>query len=456
MVKPPRDGARGRIRLSRTRRLAIAAAISVTALGLAACAPSTGSTTATGSDCKPAGEAVELNFWTWGNGWKEATALWNKNHPDITVNYAEIPAGGNGGYQKMLNAVKAGSAPDAALLEFDTLPSFRVQNALEDIASCLSAAKLSTDVISPAVFSQAQLGDPETVWNVPGVGGPMALYYRADLFKKYGIEVPTTWEEYAAAAVKVHTADPNVYLGNFSTTDAPWFAALAAQAGAKWFEPSDGKWAVDLADAPSKKVTQLWSDLLNQGAVSTLSDFTPAWGAALADGTLMSWPSAVWGAGIVEANAPDQSGNWAVAQMPNWGAEQVSSLWGGGGLSVLKGSKHPYEAAEFAYWMATDPEAIAIQAKTGTFPTASSLLSLPVYGEPNPFFANQVIYDEFTTSTDNLPSITWGPDMGATYSAIQDAFGSEVSASPVDLSASLDQAQSKVVDGLKQSGIPVK
>jgi len=285
----------------------------------------------------------------------------------------------------------------------------------------------------------------------------MALYYRADLFKKFGIEVPKTWEEYAAAAVKVHNADPNVYLGNFSTTDAPWFAALAAQAGAKWFTAADGKWTVDLSDAPSQKVAKLWSDLLNQKAVSTLSDFTPAWGAALANGSLMSWPSAVWGAGIVQANSPDQSGNWAVAQMPNWGSgAQVSSLWGGGGLSVLKGSKHPYEAAEFAYWMATDPKAIAIQAKTGTFPTANSLLSLPVYSEPNPFFANQVIYKEFTTATENLPSITWGPDMGATYSAIQDAFGSEVSATPVDLGSSLDQAKSKVVDGLKQSGISVK
>lgn len=439
----------------RTRVLATAVALAAAALVLSGC--SAPATSALSTDCKPAGKNVTLNFWGWGNSWKDATALWNKSHPKIQVTYNEIPSGGSGGYQKMLNAVKAGSAPDDALVEFDTLPQFRSQNALVDIAGCLAAAKLPAKAIAPAVLSQAQLGDPKTVWNVPGIGGPMALYYRADLFKKYGIDVPKTWEDYAADAVKVHQADPSVYLGNFSTTDAPWFAALAAQAGAKWFQTSGGKWSVNVDDAATKKVTTLWSDLLNKGAVSTLSDFTPAWGAALANGTLLSWPSAVWGAGIVQSNAPDLSGDWAVAQLPNWDSSStVSSLWGGGGLSVLKGSKYPYEAAQFAYWIATDKDSIALQAKTGTFPTVPSLLSLPVYGEPNPYYGNQVIYKEFSTSTDNLPNITWGPDMGSTYTAIQDGFGTEVNSKPVDLGSVLPAAQSKIVDGLKQSGIPVK
>jgi multiple sugar transport system substrate-binding protein len=439
----------------RTRLVLTAVAVAASALVLSGC--SSPSTPAASSDCKPSGKAVKLTFWTWGNGWKDATALWNKTHPKIQVSYNEIPSGGSGGYQKMLNAVKAGSAPDDALIEFDTLPEFRSQNAVVDIASCLAAAKLPATAIAPAVLSQAQLGDPKTVWNVPGVGGPMALYYRADLFKKFGISVPTTWDEYAADAIKVHDADPSVYLGNFSTTDAPWFAALAAQAGAKWFQNSNGKWSVNLTDDSTKKVTTLWSGLLNKGAVSTLSDFTPAWGAALAKGSLLSWPSAVWGAGIVQSNAPSLSGDWAVAQLPNWGSgAPVSSLWGGGGLSVLKGSKHPYEAAEFAYWMATNKDAIAIQAKTGTFPTVPSLLSLPVYSQPNAYFGNQVIYKQFSTATTNLPNITWGPDMSATYSAIQDAFGTEVNAKPVDLGSVLGSTQSTIVTGLKQGGIPVK
>ena len=45
----------------------------------------------------------------------------------------------------------------------------------------------------------------------------MALFYRADLFKKYGLTVPTTWAQFAADATKLHSAAPGVYLGSFSS-----------------------------------------------------------------------------------------------------------------------------------------------------------------------------------------------------------------------------------------------
>ncbi len=66
----------------------------------------------------------------------------------------------------------------------------------------------------------------------------MMLYYRQDLFEKYDIEVPKTWDEYAQAARAVREKDPKVFLGTFSSKDPGWFAGLSQQAGAQWWSIS--------------------------------------------------------------------------------------------------------------------------------------------------------------------------------------------------------------------------
>ena len=57
----------------------------------------------------------------------------------------------------------------------------------------------------------------------------MALFYRSDLFEQNGIAVPTTWEEYRDAAVKIRA--PGGYITNFSQTDINQFAGFVWQAG---------------------------------------------------------------------------------------------------------------------------------------------------------------------------------------------------------------------------------
>lgn len=47
----------------------------------------------------------------------------------------------------------------------------------------------------------------------------MMFYYREDLFKKYDLKVPTTWDEYAEAARTLHQKDKKLFLGTFSAND---------------------------------------------------------------------------------------------------------------------------------------------------------------------------------------------------------------------------------------------
>ena len=96
------------------------------------------------------------------------------------------------------------------------------------------------------------------LYGVPQDAAPMALFYRADEFKKYHLTVPTTWAQFAADAAKLHSEAPGVYLGTFSSVDPGEFAGLTQQAGAQWWSASGSTWTVGIDSAASQKVASYW------------------------------------------------------------------------------------------------------------------------------------------------------------------------------------------------------
>ncbi|MCW5719550.1 MAG: sugar ABC transporter substrate-binding protein [Devosia sp.] len=408
------------------------------------------------SACKPTDGPVELSYWSWGAGYADATSLWNSLHPEIQVVYSDIPVSNSGGYQKMFNAVKAGTAPDIGFLEFDNIAAFGSQGYLADIAPYFTDEE-KADFLDP-VKVLAALGVEGAMYSTPIGGGPMALIYRKDLFDAAGIALPRTWAELEVAAAKVREVDAGATLINFDGYGhANWFAGLSSQHGAQWFGVDGNDWRISVNDAATKETAELWQRMLDSGAASDLSTFSPAWSSALAEGRIWSWPTAVWGAGVIKGAAPATAGNWAVAPLPVWNeADKVSAIWGGGGLSVFNTSAHPCEAARFSLWMATDPEALKIMnAAVGIYPTTKSLLADPIFTQPDEFFGGQKIFDVFLEASAQTPDFTWGPSMTDTYKSITDAF-SLAKANGTSLAASLDDAQAAVVSSMEKDGFTVK
>jgi multiple sugar transport system substrate-binding protein len=409
------------------------------------------------ADCQPTGGQVKLTYWTWAPGVAEAAKVWNQKNPDIQVAVEEVPQGNNGTYPKMFNALKAGKAPDLGQVEFDSLPSFRVQQGLRDIAKCPGVAEAGPKFVDWTWKQATFSGDG--VYAVPQDTGPMAMYYRKDLFAKYGIDVPKTWEEYAAAAAKLHAADPSLTITHFPQKDVNWFAGLVWQAGGRWFSDQGGTWKVDLTDANSKKVATYWQDLIGKGQVANLQGFSEAWNNAMNTGKVATWISAVWGIGTIRDAAPKTAGKWAVAPMPQWTTgESKAGNWGGSTTAVLAGSQHPAEAAKFALWLNTDPEALAItNTEGGLYPaTTEGQSSLPGLSQPNPFFGGQKVFDEFRTASAQVdPDFTWGPTMEQTYAHLRDGFGAALAGKSTLEQAMTTAAQDTVKD-LEQQAIPVQ
>ena len=197
-----------------TKRTIIAAtAILATSL-LAACGGGS-----SGTANKDTGQATgNITFWSWTPGLDPIIKTFENSHPGIKVTVVNAGQGA-AEYAKLRTAIKAGSgAPDVAAIEYQYIPTF--VNDLVDLNQ-YGAADLKSKYVD---WAWAQAGQNGKQLGMPWDTAPMCVVYRADIFEKYGIQVPKTWDEFAAAARKLHAAAPNVYLTNLAAND--WERAL--------------------------------------------------------------------------------------------------------------------------------------------------------------------------------------------------------------------------------------
>ncbi|MEU6763935.1 sugar ABC transporter substrate-binding protein [Streptomyces sp. NPDC046853] len=399
-----------------------------------------------------AGQKVTLDFWGWTPGYEEAVARFNKTHPDIQVNFQKTASGTKGGYTKMLTAAKAGNAPCLAMVGYETIPSFAAAGALQDVSEYAGAYKKKF-----AQWTWNQVTIAGQTFGAPLDTAPMGLFYRKDLFEKYGIDKPpANWKEYRAAAEKVHRADPDVHLGTFGN-DPYTYAGLAWQAGAKWFGTRNDAWQVSFGSSANTKVAGFWQGLLDDKLLKAHPSFDPSLYKDMGAGKVLSDVNAVWNAPILASSAKGTAGKWAVAPMPVWDADRPAhGNDGGSATAVMKGCKYPEQATEFAMWMSTDKDSLSTLIKAaGIYPAATAGQSHPALDKPDPFYGGQKIYDVFKRESAHIDtSWQWGPTMTQASTDLSDGLGrAGKGGSP--LPDVLAGVQSKTVGELKRQGLNV-
>ena len=124
--------------------------------------------------------------------------------------------------------------------------------------------------------------------------------------------------------------------------------------------------------------------------------------------------------------AADQAGNWGVALMPAYEAGGVrSSNQGGSNFFIPEGSQNKEAAWAFIEYINLDPD-IHVQhfAYSDYFPALESTYDDPLFGEPDPYFGDQVTRALFAEVAQEIPeayiygeyAVTMS---GATSTAIQ-------------------------------------
>lgn len=436
----------------RLRRFALGFAVISAALvvmaPLAACSSSGsgsgGATTSSGP--------VNLTFWSWVPGIDKSVADFNKSHPNIHVTLNNVGSGSTE-YDKLYTAIKANNEPDLGQVEYQLLPTFETTNSLIDMSQ-YGASDAKADFV-PWTWSQVTLGN--AVYAIPQDTGPMAMFYRQDIFTKYHIPVPTTWAQYADDAAKLHAANANEYITDFPPKEAGWFTSLMWQDGGHMFGINGQSWKVSVNNPASQQVAAYWQTMLNKKLVKTDADFTNGWYQELQNGTVATWISAVWGAATIANNAPKSSGDWRVAPVPQWQAGgAVNGNWGGSTTVTFKDTKHPKEATEFAVWLNTNEPSIDEMIKgAAIYPANLASLSSPLLNAPQPFYGNQVIGQVFKAGSTQVDvNFQWGPTINQVYTDMGNNFANAVNGQGT-LSDALNATQQSTVTFMQKQGFSV-
>ncbi|HEU5470682.1 MAG TPA: sugar ABC transporter substrate-binding protein [Actinophytocola sp.] len=436
--------------------VALAAALALGISGCSSGSSSDGSTPAANGTQDAVDAALqqggEITYWTWTPQAEEQVAAFQQEHPNVKVKLENVGTG-NDHYTKLQNVIKAGSgAPDVAQVEYKAMPQFALTDALVDLNQYGFGA-FEKDYTA-STWASSKVGDG--LYGLPQDSGPMALFYNKKVFDQYGITVPKTWDEYLAAARKLHAADPTKYLAA-DNGDSGFTTSMIWQAGGRPFNTEGKSVSINLADPGVKKWTAVWNQMLSEKLLAQIPPWNEEWYRALGNGTIASAPTGAWWPGVLASSVAEGAGQWAVAPMPTYDGQPVTAESGGSAQSVLKQSKNPALGAAFVRWLNNSRSSIKIFLDTGGFPaTTADLGSAEFRDKPSEYFAGQQINQVLTAAADQVAKgWTYLPYQLYADSIYNDTVGKAYLAG-TDINSGLMDWQKALVDYGNQQGFSVK
>ncbi|MGW0709460.1 ABC transporter substrate-binding protein [Streptomyces sp. NPDC002643] len=434
----------------RKRALASVAAAASLSLLLAAC----GSGDDSDSSAKPTKATkgkVTLEFWSWTDGIEAQTKVWNKAHPDTQVTF--VNAAGETAYQKLRAAVNAGTAPCLSKMDGMNLASFAADGLLTDISDVAARYK---DTYTPAAWNAVSPGG--TTFGIPMGSSPLFTAYRADLFEKYGIEAPKTWDDLIAAGKAAQKKNKKVKIFNMAGEDPSTLVDLSWEAGAQWYKVEGDHWVVDFTSPEALKAGDIVQRLVDNDLASNASYADPGVFKTWDLGTTIAMTTSTWQLPIYDTNFPKSRGKWQLADSPVFDTAQPRTSSNFDTLGVLKGCEYPDRAAEFAAWLSSSKESLTTltdpASKSGLFPAVTDVSPYVDKIIPTDMFNGKSDSAEVITKSASLVGEQWqyGPNYAAMYSEMQKQWG-KVMKKELTVEEMLTSIEKWTVDDLNDKGI---
>ncbi|MEU1519735.1 extracellular solute-binding protein [Streptomyces sp. NPDC005811] len=431
----------------RSRAVVPVAAAASLSLLLAACSDSGG-----GSEAAPKTQGkVTLEFWSWTDGIEAQTEVWNKEHPETQIKF--VNAAGETVYQKLRAAVNAGTAPCLSKMDGMNLASFAADGLLTDITK---AAAPYENAYTTAAWNAVSPGG--TTFGIPMGSSPLFTAYRADLFQKYGIEAPKTWDDLIAAGKKVQQQDKNVKIFNMAGEDPSTLVDLSWSAGAQWYKVDGDHWVIDFTSPEALRAGDVVQQLVDDDLASNASYADPGVFKTWDLGRTIAMTTSTWQLPIYDTNFPKSQGKWQLSDAPLFDTAKPQTSSNFDTTAVLKGCKYPDRAAQFAAWLSSSKESLT----TLTDPASKSGL-FPAVKDVSPYVDKIIPTGMFNGKSDSANVITtaasrvgeqwqYGPDYAAMYSEMQKQWG-KVMKKQLTVKAMLTHLQQWTLDDLKGKGI---
>ncbi|QNA77531.1 extracellular solute-binding protein [Streptomyces sp. So13.3] len=433
---------------------ALSVALTATACGSSDSKDSGGAQPASAADLQAALDTGgSITVWAWEPTLQKVVTDFQAKYPKVTVKL--VNAGTNKDeYTALQNAVKAGKGvPDLAQIEYYALPQFTLAKSVADLTA-FGADQLNSS-FTPGPWGSVHAG-AKGVYGLPMDSGPMALFYNKEVFDKYKIAVPTTWDEYLAAAKKLHAADPKAYLAS-DTGDAGFATSMIWQAGGKPYTVDGTQVGVNFDEAGTKKFTAAWQQLVSGKLLSPVTAWSDAWYQGLGDGSIASLVTGAWMPGPLESGVKGGTGKWRVAPMPQWqSGAKVTAENGGSSLALTEASANKKLAYAFLQYATVNAGAQS-RVDAGAFPATTKQLNSPAFlDKQDPYFGNQKINQVLAQSaTQVAPGWSYLPFQVYANSVFNDTVG-KAYVSGTTLDSGLKAWQEASLKYAKDQGFTVK
>ena len=447
-----------------TKKIVAATAAVATLVGLAACGGGDSGNTDNSAN-KGDADKADLVIWGWdsGNGMNAIIEAFEKENPGITVKFNNT-----GTAEKtstaLTNAIAAGNgAPDAVMLEDPTVTQFAVTGGVIDLSQ-YGAADYADD-FAAGPWNKLQYGGKP--YALPIDAGPEMFFYNKAVFDKAGVDGESikTWDDYYEAAKKIRATGS--YITNLAGTSGDYqpFTAQIWQAGAQPWTVDGENITINMTeDEGMQRYITFVQKLIDEDLVDTKTpNWSDDWNRELNDGTIASLTIGAWMPINLMTGAPDQAGNWRVAQLPQWEeGQEVSAEDGGSAWAITSQSKNQDAAWKWIEFV-THGEGAQLSADTGTFPSLKSILQSDSFTDPttesnkktNDYFGgqnvNEVLAEAAQRPTEKFQYLPYNP-------FAQSAYGDEVSKAytkEITLEQAMENYAKKLADQGTQQGYTV-
>lgn len=226
------------------------------ALAISGCAgPGSGTEEAPKPATEDWGEAKgTIDFWDTNANprltakWEELIGRFEKENPDIKVNYVGLP---NSSYlQKVQNALATGEIPDVLLIGND-VASLIAQKALVPVDDAFKESGLTDKIDKSMVENERGNSADRKMYKAPLTALSDVIWYRKDWLAEANIKEPKTYDQFFDAAEKLTNPGANRFGFAFRGGPGsmpPMLAMTYGMSGVGEFFTKDGKATLDSAE----------------------------------------------------------------------------------------------------------------------------------------------------------------------------------------------------------------
>jgi multiple sugar transport system substrate-binding protein len=333
-------------------------------------------------------EPVTISFASWvgqERGMKALYKEFRKQHPNITVEFQNVPA--EEARRKLTTQIAGGDAPDSAYIDANLTAEFAARNTLVDLDDYIERSEIVAPEDFVEVFQDSTEFDGSS-YALPFDGESTGLFYRTDLFEAAGItEPPKTWEEFEATAAKL--TDPAKKQYGFALfAPAPesayyWYPWLW-QAGGEVL--SEDESTIEFNSEAGKQAAEFYVGLTEYSPRDFLNSNSYDGRIAFARGTVGMYVAGAWLAGVLSEEFPKIDGKWATAPLPE-GTDGCATTIAGDNLALFTGGENQDAAWKWIEFLAS-PEAQRMWTVDDPFgtllPTRTDILESPELAEKKP------------------------------------------------------------------------